>query len=645
MPSSVASLIVIPTIFLSIMPPPPMSPTFLHLSLNGNSLAKLGIIRPALGESSGLITQLSPPSPLEVKSTIIVTTLQSSKISLNMFKRRSLKSLTLIGTSSSSTRPSLLLSFTATKQSGGSLPTIYHLDRLFQERPLTPFLQPIRNNQRGLPAAPDNVTRRITTALEFALQVAQGKSPPLSDSNLKKECGQRIPYIVYSKRKPVAPDLDKDFPPMSVSSAASAKAPPHIPAAKSRLPAATIVTQSFPPPPPYTSEDVTAPTGATPTVLPETAAPSHISSASSAPPPPPISAQDDMVIDPPDTGTDAPMSSEATRPATDMEVEAVDPAEPLPLGGFKIQALRPTVHPPQPRPTGNRIEKPSFTRPALFQLFAEAFRPLPTLFSRFGDLTTKWGKRYSGWEIFTWLFPSMASKAPDPLPNPADPTPATPDTPFQALVDRFVDLDSTFADARKMSQPQIVPETVDHLTFLPAPSPSPFKLPALLEYLSARIDPTLAELRAHDLSPTPFLTLIVGSPAHPLAGKALHSHLVGCFTNNETHVTLPFSSLSAMINAYPSHWNGRLSSRLWPLFVCTPPSYSWSARRIIPSVPSRPWMISSLVFLDPPPSTPSPLTQAWFARMSFFAFLLQLTLLVNRLKVVRILFPTRLPQL
>ena len=93
-----------------------------------------------------------------------------------------------------------------------------HLDRLFQERPLTPFLQPIRNNQRGLPAAPENVTRRITTALEFALQVAQGKSPPLSDSNLKKECGQRIPYIVYSKRKPVAPDLDKDFPSMSVFS-------------------------------------------------------------------------------------------------------------------------------------------------------------------------------------------------------------------------------------------------------------------------------------------------------------------------------------------------------------------------------------------------------------------------------------------
>ena len=273
------------------------------------------------------------------------------------------------------------------------------------------------------------------------------------------------------------------------------------------------------------------------------------------------------------------MCSEGARAATDMEIEAEDPAELPPLGGIKIQALRPTVHPPQPRPTGNRIERPSFTRPALFQLFAEAFRPLPTLFSRFGDLTTKWGKRYSGWEIFTWLFPSMASKAPDPLPNPADATPATPDTPFQALVDRFVDLDSTFADARKMSQPQIVPESVDHLTFLPAPSPSPFKLPALLEYLSARIDPTLADLRAHDLSPPPFLTLIVGSPAHPLAGKAFHSHLVGCFTNNETryHFTLfvpvghdqclpvplewaPLFTALATICLYPS----------LPFLVCTP---------------------------------------------------------------------------
>ena len=134
----------------------------------------------------------------------------------------------------------------------------------------------------------------------------------------------------------------------------------------------------------------------------------------------------------------------------------------------------------------------------------------------------------------------MASQAPDPLPTPADASPATPDLPFQALVDRFVDLDSTFADARKMSQPQIAAESVDHLTYLPAPSPSPFKLSVLLDFLSARIDPTLTELCSHDLSAPPFLTLIVGSPAHPLAGKSLHSHLVGCFTNNDTrfHFTL-----------------------------------------------------------------------------------------------------------
>ena len=62
------------------------------------------------------------------------------------------------------------------------------------------------------------------------------------------------------------------------------------------------------------------------------------------------------------------------------------------------------------------------------------------------------------------------------------PLPATPDMPFQALVDRFVDLDSTFADARKMSQPQIAPEPVDHLAYLPAPSPSPFRLSVLLDF-------------------------------------------------------------------------------------------------------------------------------------------------------------------
>ena len=273
------------------------------------------------------------------------------------------------------------------------------------------------------------------------------------------------------------------------------------------------------------------------------------------------------------------MSSGADVPAADMEVEAADTNEALPFGGIKIQALRPTIHPPQPRSSEKKIERPSFTRPALFQVFAEAFRPLPSLFSRFGNLTTKWGQRYSGWEIFTWLFPSMESKAPTPLPTPAAATSSTPDTPFQALVDRFVDLESTFADTRKLSQPQIVPEPVDYLTFPPAPSTSPFKLLPLLEFLSARIAPTLEDLRTHDLSPSPFLTLVVGSPAHPLAGRALHSHLVGCYTNSDTryHFTLfvpvgpdhcfsvplewaPLLVALATISLYPS----------LPFLVCTP---------------------------------------------------------------------------
>ena len=128
-----------------------------------------------------------------------------------------------------------------------------HLDRLFQERPLTPFLAPIRNNQTGIPAVPDNVTRRITTALELALQVAQGKASPYSDYNLKKDCGQRTPYIAYSKRRPAAPDSERDFPPMPISTAAPAKAPSHIPAAKSRAPAASMATPPIPPPQSYAS--------------------------------------------------------------------------------------------------------------------------------------------------------------------------------------------------------------------------------------------------------------------------------------------------------------------------------------------------------------------------------------------------------
>eukprot|EP00434_Breviolum_minutum_P045316 symbB.v1.2.040600.t1/scaffold7365.1/size11661/1 len=153
-----------------------------------------------------------------------------------------------------------------------------HLDRLFQEHPLTPFLASIRNNQTGIPAVPDNVTRRITTALELALQVAQGKVPPYSEKTVAN--GPHILLILnVGPRLPIA----NHFSPMSISTAAPAKAPSYIPAAKSRVLAASMATLPIPPPQFYTSEEVTTPTVATPTVLPETATLSHLPSTSSAP--------------------------------------------------------------------------------------------------------------------------------------------------------------------------------------------------------------------------------------------------------------------------------------------------------------------------------------------------------------------------
>ena len=106
---------------LSTLPIQSMSLTFLHPSPNGNSLVRPGITL-ALGESFGLIIQLSLPFPREVRSTPIVPTLLLSRNYLNTFKRRSLKYLTAIGTALSFIKPSLLLFSTATKQYAGSLP-------------------------------------------------------------------------------------------------------------------------------------------------------------------------------------------------------------------------------------------------------------------------------------------------------------------------------------------------------------------------------------------------------------------------------------------------------------------------------------------------------------------------------------------
>ena len=74
---------------------------------------------------------------------------------------------------------------------------------------------------------------------------------------------------------------------------------------------------------------------------------------------PPSPRSTDMTS-PLDSGAAVSVFLEAATPASAMEVDAGDPAEPagdtLPFGSFKIQALRPTVHPPPPRSTGTRIE-------------------------------------------------------------------------------------------------------------------------------------------------------------------------------------------------------------------------------------------------------------------------------------------------
>ena len=192
MPSSVASLIATPSDCLSTTLTRPMFLTFSHPSLSGNSLTRTGRTLPAPGGSFGRTTPSSLHSPPSVSATTTVITLQSWKTSRSTFKMSSLKSLTKIEISSSFTKLCLLQSIIATKL---CWKFANHIDRLFQERPLPQFFQPIRAAQRGLPPVPESVTQRITTALELAYQVAQGKSPPVSDSNLKKDCGHRIPYI------------------------------------------------------------------------------------------------------------------------------------------------------------------------------------------------------------------------------------------------------------------------------------------------------------------------------------------------------------------------------------------------------------------------------------------------------------------
>ena len=79
--SSVASLIVTPTIFLSTTLTLPMFLTSSHLSLNGNSRARLRLILPAPGESFGRTTPSSPRSLQVLRTTWRLTHLTTGQMS------------------------------------------------------------------------------------------------------------------------------------------------------------------------------------------------------------------------------------------------------------------------------------------------------------------------------------------------------------------------------------------------------------------------------------------------------------------------------------------------------------------------------------------------------------------------------------
>ena len=202
--SMVASSIVIPIISLSTLLIQSMSLTFLHPSPNGNSLARPGITL-ALGESFGLIIQLSLPFPREVRSTPIVPTLLLSRNCLNTFKRRSLKYLTAIGTALSFIKPSLLLSSTATKQYAGSLP-ITLIDS-FRSVLLHPFLRPSATTKQEFLRYLTTLLVVLPQPLNLPSRLLRAKPHPIATTTSKKTAanGPHILLILnVGPRLPIA---------------------------------------------------------------------------------------------------------------------------------------------------------------------------------------------------------------------------------------------------------------------------------------------------------------------------------------------------------------------------------------------------------------------------------------------------------
>ena len=86
-----------------------------------------------------------------------------------------------------------------------------HLDRLFQERPLTPFLQPIRNNQRGLLAAPETLLDGLPLPWNLPFRWLRASPHHSVTPILKRNAANGSPILSILNVSPWPPILTRIF--------------------------------------------------------------------------------------------------------------------------------------------------------------------------------------------------------------------------------------------------------------------------------------------------------------------------------------------------------------------------------------------------------------------------------------------------
>ena len=194
----------------------------------------------------------------------------------------------------------------------------------------------------------------------------------------------------------------------------------------------------------------------------------------------------------------------------------------------KRMLIAPLVIPSRsPKPSSLPTTTPA-EQPSLLTCYAGLFARLPSL----GQIMNS--QFAHAQELYNHLFAPSTPVADPDNPNPAFHHSAPPrdsstpiSSPFSDLVDSFVDLPASMADAHNMSRPTAPPLTLSNPpTQQPA---STFNFAPFLQYLTNTINPHLTHLVSQPTHSC-FVILVVGSSTHSMAGPALHSHLVSSFT-------------------------------------------------------------------------------------------------------------------